>query len=588
VPKILLVPAGPVSAPLPRDRTSLAILVGLGVVLATVCALALVGALKSRSAAADAGRSGDFVEAYLRAGDAFSTEDLVEDMLEEAEDPASLRARLDAAARDFERSMATLAGSPAAADRRLARRAEPLHREYTAGMRAAIAAVADGDEDRAEEIKDERSDPAQDKLQPLINGTGPEHAVAQLAELDRLERRAAREAVVAGIAVPVSAIVFGLLVMVFVCHRRRLEFARQGELAALRRTVHTDALTELPNERALHRDLHELPPGTPLAVLDVVGLSRVNREGGYLAGDDLLRSIAVVLRDAAPHARVYRAGGDRFVVAIESGSLHALLALTDRVGLAIRDRHDAGLRAGIAVDEVGVVEQLRRADVALVAARSTDAGVLAYAPDLEPSAGVVERDTSRRALALGLARAVDAKDAYTRSHCETVATVAALVAAELGLAPARVARIRLAGLLHDVGKIGIPDAILNKPGRLTSEEWDVMRRHSALGADILRAAGMEEEAHWVRHHHERIDGHGYPDRLAGDAVPLESRIILVSDTFEAITATRPYREARSAAVALDELRRHAGTQFDSACVAAVGRLVERGLLSGAPRDAVAV
>ena len=581
-------PAGLVPPPLPRERTSLAVLVGLGLVLAALCALALVGGLQSRSAAADASRSGDFVEAYLRAGDAFSSEDLVEDELEEAADPASLRGRLDAAARDFERSMGTLAGSPADADRRLARAALPLHREYTAGMREAIAAVAAGDEDRAEEIKDERSDPAQDALQPLINGTGPEHAVAQLAELDRLERRAARQAVIAGVAVPVSAIVFGLLVMVFVRHRRRLELARQGELAALRRTVHTDALTELPNERALHRDLHELPPATPLAVLDVVGLGRVNRERGYLAGDGVLRAIAVELRDSAPAARVYRAGGDRFVVAFESGSLHALLALVDHVGLVIGDRHDAGLRAGIAVDDVAVVEQLRRADVALVAARSTDAGVLAYAPDLEPTSGVAERDTSRRALALGLARAVDAKDAYTRSHCETVATVAALVATELGLPPARIARIRLAGLLHDVGKIGIPDAILNKPDTLTSEEWDVMRRHSALGADILRAAGMEDEAHWVRHHHERLDGGGYPDALAGDDIPLESRIILVSDTFEAITARRPYREPRSAAVALEELRRCAGTQFDPDCVAAVGRLLERGLLAGAPRDAVAV
>src|SRR5204862_5520119 len=120
-----------------------------------------------------------------------------------------------------------------------------------------------------------------------------------------------------------------------------------------------------------------------------------------------------------------------------------------------------------------------------------------------------------------------------------------------------------------VGKIGVPDAILNKPAALTDEEFEQMKRHSLLGCDIVEAAEMHDEARWVRHHHERFDGGGYPDGLAGEEIPLESRIILVADAFEAITSDRPYRVGRSAEDALAELTRHSGTQFDPACIDAL-------------------
>ena len=134
--------------------------------------------------------------------------------------------------------------------------------------------------------------------------------------------------------------------------------------------------------------------------------------------------------------------------------------------------------------------------------------------------------------------------------------------------------MRLAGLLHDVGKIGVPDAILNNPSGLTDAEYDVMKRHSLLGFDIVKAADMPLEAAWVRHHHERFDGGGYPDGLAGDAIPLESRIILVADAFEAMTSDRPYRQAPGQEFALAELRRNAGAQFDPAVVAALCRVLD--------------
>ena len=150
-----------------------------------------------------------------------------------------------------------------------------------------------------------------------------------------------------------------------------------------------------------------------------------------------------------------------------------------------------------------------------------------------------------------------------------------MIAAELGLDGERVARIRLAGLLHDVGKIGVPDAILNKPSALTDAEFELMKRHSLLGGDIVEAAEMHEEARWVRHHHERFDGSGYPDALAGEDIPLESRIILVADAFEAMTSDRPYRKAPGMEFAVGELQRHAGAQFDPRVVTALCGALDR-------------
>jgi HD-GYP domain-containing protein (c-di-GMP phosphodiesterase class II) len=185
-----------------------------------------------------------------------------------------------------------------------------------------------------------------------------------------------------------------------------------------------------------------------------------------------------------------------------------------------------------------------------------------------------------------LARAVDAKDPNTKTHCEVVSGLCALIGRELRLKPQRVERLALAGLLHDVGKIAVSDEILLKPGPLTDGEFEVMKSHSAIGHRIVRDMGLGEEADWVLHHHERPDGRGYPDGLSGAAIPLESRIIFVADSFEAMISDRPYRKGRPEHEALAELERHAGTQFDPACVAAL-RAVIAGHGAAAPQSALA-
>ena len=158
---------------------------------------------------------------------------------------------------------------------------------------------------------------------------------------------------------------------------------------------------------------------------------------------------------------------------------------------------------------------------------------------------------------------------------------------KLGLEPEDVAQVRLAGLLHDVGKIGVPDAILNKPAKLTDEEYQVMQGHSLLGHDIVAAAELRTEALWIRHHHERLDGRGYPDGLRGEEIPVASRIILVADAFEAMISDRPYRKAPGKDHALAELRAHAGSQFDPRIVQALCRVLDAADSLGGEDTAVA-
>lgn len=171
--------------------------------------------------------------------------------------------------------------------------------------------------------------------------------------------------------------------------------------------------------------------------------------------------------------------------------------------------------------------------------------------------------------AAALGRAVDAKGAYEPSHSDAVASLCGEIALVLGLEHEHRTRVRLAGLLHDVGKIGIPDAIVHKPDRLTAREFEAVKVHAELGAEIVAAADLADEAGWVRHHHERFDGGGYPDGLAGAEIPLESRIIFAADAFAVMTAERHYREPVPVRAALEELEANAGSQFDPVCVAAV-------------------
>jgi putative nucleotidyltransferase with HDIG domain len=177
---------------------------------------------------------------------------------------------------------------------------------------------------------------------------------------------------------------------------------------------------------------------------------------------------------------------------------------------------------------------------------------------------------------IALANALEAKDPYTRGHSERVAGVGRLIALELGLDADEVAAVAEAGLLHDIGKIGVPEGMLQKPGPLTAEEWQAMRRHPVVGAQIIAPFEVfARSAPLIRHHHERWDGSGYPDGLAGPAIPLGARIVAVADVFDALTSGRPYRTALARDAGLSQLLDEAGRSLDPSVVRASVRLLRR-------------
>jgi putative nucleotidyltransferase with HDIG domain len=183
--------------------------------------------------------------------------------------------------------------------------------------------------------------------------------------------------------------------------------------------------------------------------------------------------------------------------------------------------------------------------------------------------------------AIAIAKELDLRDAGTARHCQTVACYAEAIARELRLAEEVVESVRIAGLLHDVGKIGVARSIVAKRGPLSKHEWLEMRHHPRIGADILGDAGLQEVREWILAHHERPDGAGYPRGLRGSEIPLEAKILAVADSYEAMTNDRCYRDAIGRERAVAELRIHKGTQFDAVVVEAFIRVLERDELESA-------
>jgi putative nucleotidyltransferase with HDIG domain len=178
-------------------------------------------------------------------------------------------------------------------------------------------------------------------------------------------------------------------------------------------------------------------------------------------------------------------------------------------------------------------------------------------------------------LLLALASTIDLRDPFVVEHSRHVARYAAIVAEELGLSPARIHLVYQAGLIHDIGKLAIPEAILFKPGRLTNDEYEVIKEHVTVGADLLDDfQSLQSVATFVRHHHERYDGRGYPDALIGEDIPLEARILALADAVEAMASDRPYRPGSSVAAILKEIQNESGKQFDPRVVEAFVKVVQ--------------
>ena len=357
-------------------------------------------------------------------------------------------------------------------------------------------------------------------------------------------------------------------------------------LDTMRHLAEHDPLTDLRNRRAFEDGIEAALERTEVAllVLDLDHFKRVNDTLGHSAGDQVLCTFADLLRRFGRVGDVpTRLGGEEFALVLPGTGEEAARAVAERLRRDVAEAFadspvPVTVSVGIAVAQPGesAAQLVRDANRALFAAKrlGRDRAVVHDAETIAVLGALAEgRSDEQLAAALLLAETLDLRDVATAQHSRTVGRYAERTARELGLPADRVERLRVAGHLHDIGKLGIADAILQKPGALTDAEWAEMRRHPEVGARILEHANLRDVARWVRGHHERVDGRGYPDRLAGEDIPLESRVLAVADAYEAMTADRPYRRAMDAAAARVELERSAGSQFDAVVVAAFLRAV---------------
>jgi diguanylate cyclase (GGDEF)-like protein len=313
-------------------------------------------------------------------------------------------------------------------------------------------------------------------------------------------------------------------------------------------------------------------------MIDIDQFKLLNDTHGHPCGDEALRHVAAIIKDSVRVTDIVgRYGGDEFAVILPETEPAAAGVVVENLRKAISeapfvtpggDRIPIHMSFGIAGyprDAHSVNALMVAADSNLyVSKRRGGNEVTGAAPEQQDHEGGEDFG-----LLESMVTAVDNKDTYTRRHSDQVTMYALMIADALGLSESTLSVIRAAGLLHDVGKIGIPDRILRKPGRLTDAEYSVVKGHPSIGESLIRAMpDLSEIRTAVLSHHEHFDGSGYPQGLVGQDIPLAGRILCVADSYSAMTTDRPYRKALTTHEAVAELQAGSGTQFDPAIVAA--------------------
>jgi diguanylate cyclase (GGDEF)-like protein len=377
---------------------------------------------------------------------------------------------------------------------------------------------------------------------------------------------------------------------------RAVRDAVTGLVRSLAEAARTDTLTGLKNRLALDQEIHVEVERTlrsedelSIVIGDLDHFKVVNDELGHRAGDEALVKIGQIL-----HTRrrmgdsIARTGGEEFTILLPGASEHEAYLVAERMRVTVEREfaeHPVPLTFSFGVatyPEHGRTADavIEAADQALYAAKALgrNRSVIfnrEISAIFAPEPGGRGVDETHLATLLSLAEALDLRDTGTAAHSRTVGRYCGLIAKELELSSERVKRIEVAGVLHDIGKIGLPDAILQKPGRLGRNELAEIRTHPEIGAQVLSGRGLEDLRGWVLTHHERPDGKGYPAGLGDAEIPLEAKILAVADAYEAMTADRVYREGMGAKAARSELLRCAGTQFDARVVAAFMAVLDR-------------
>ncbi len=359
-----------------------------------------------------------------------------------------------------------------------------------------------------------------------------------------------------------------------------LALSQATTLAELQRQATTDDLTGLLNHRAFQERLQEefaraTRHGRPLSLVmfDLDGFKLINDLHGHEAGNRVLQVVGQSLQQHGRRGDVAaRIGGDEFAVIAPEADAAEALHLASRLRTVATDamrelRLPLTLSAGVTDirDAATVHDLFHLADSALYYAKHHGRDQVVRDSDDERHLEMSEQRSARRHAFSGLTalvRAVDARDPSTQRHSERVAEISVQLVVRLGWSAQRCARLREAALLHDVGKIGVPDAILSKTSPLTAAEYAVLKGHTALGAQITTGILDDEQVSWIRSHHERPDGGGYPDGLSHAEIPDGALVLGIADAYDAMTCGRPYQRARSAPDAIKEIRSLAGAQFD--------------------------
>ena len=371
-----------------------------------------------------------------------------------------------------------------------------------------------------------------------------------------------------------------------------------------------DVLTQCYNYRYFSRRLTEAAnrssrTGNPLscAVFDIKSFASVNDVYGLEIGDVVIAQLSRVLKESArAHDVVCRTGGHEFSVLLEDTLLDSAKQFSERIIELVDATHfgtdkeylkitvSVGVSAMPSAAVVTSAELIKAAKHALKAEKDSDGSAVATFEDAPREIAQMGTEQLKGRIAdlhqllnqgmldmvYGFARLIEAKDQYTGQHVESTRSLAERIAEELHLTDDQIINIKHAAILHDLGKIGIDDQILRKPGKLTEEEFNEIKKHPSIAAEVLKSVhALKDALPAILYHHERFDGKGYPDGLQGESIPLPARIVSVADVYQALTSDRPYRKGFEKSRALAIIKEECGRQFDPAVVSAFFKIMEQ-------------